>query len=56
VDKEFRQVFVRLFGGGSARLALTDPEDLVNTGIEIEARLPGRREQGWLCYPVASAA
>ncbi|MGB7876759.1 MAG: chromosome segregation protein SMC [Anaerolineales bacterium] len=46
VDKEFRQVFVRLFGGGSARLALTNPEDLVNTGIEIEARLPGRREQG----------
>jgi len=46
VDKEFRQVFVRLFGGGSARLGLTDPEDLVNTGIEIEARLPGRREQG----------
>jgi len=46
VDKEFRQVFVRLFGGGAARLALTDPEDLVNTGIEIEARLPGRREQG----------
>jgi len=46
VDREFRQVFVRLFGGGSARLALTDPDDLVNTGIEIEARLPGRREQG----------
>jgi chromosome segregation protein len=46
VDKEFRQIFVRLFGGGSAHLALTDPEDLVNTGIEIEARLPGRREQG----------
>jgi len=46
VDKEFRQIFVRLFGGGSARLGLTDPEDLVNTGIEIEARLPGRREQG----------
>jgi chromosome segregation protein len=46
VDKQFRETFVRLFGGGSARLALTDPEDLVNTGIEIEARLPGRREQG----------
>jgi chromosome segregation protein len=46
VDKEFRQIFVRLFGGGSARLGLTDPDDLVNTGIEIEARLPGRREQG----------
>lgn len=46
VDKEFRQSFVRLFGGGSARLSLTDPENLVETGIEIEARLPGRREQG----------
>jgi chromosome segregation protein len=46
VDKEFRQTFVRLFGGGSARLSLTDPENLVETGIEIEARLPGRREQG----------
>ena len=46
VDKEFRETFVRLFGGGSARLALTDPENLVETGIEIEARLPGRREQG----------
>ena len=46
VDKEFRQTFVRLFGGGSARLALTDPENLVETGIEIEAKLPGRREQG----------
>lgn len=46
VDKEFRQIFVRLFGGGSARLALSDPENLVETGIEIEARLPGRREQG----------
>ena len=46
VDREFREVFVRLFGGGSARLALTDPDNLVETGIEIEARLPGRREQG----------
>ncbi len=46
VDREFREIFVRLFGGGSARLALTDPENLVETGIEIEARLPGRREQG----------
>ncbi len=46
VDKEFRQSFVRLFGGGSAKLSLTDPDNLVETGIEIEARLPGRREQG----------
>jgi chromosome segregation protein len=46
VDKQFRALFTRLFGGGSARLALTDPDNLVETGIEIEARLPGRREQG----------
>jgi len=46
VDKQFREMFTRLFGGGSARLALTDPDNPVETGIEIEARLPGRREQG----------
>jgi chromosome segregation protein len=46
VDKQFRTIFTRLFGGGSARLSLTDPDDLIETGIEIEARLPGRREQG----------
>jgi chromosome segregation protein len=46
VAVHFRQAFTRLFGGGSARLSLTDPKDLTNTGIDIEARLPGRREQG----------
>ncbi len=46
VAAEFRQIFTRLFGGGSARLMLTDPDDLTDTGIDIEARLPGRRTQG----------
>jgi chromosome segregation protein len=46
VAAEFKQIFTRLFGGGSARLVLTDPENLIETGIDIEARLPGRREQG----------
>jgi chromosome segregation protein len=46
VASEFRNIFIKLFGGGSARLTLTDPENLVETGIEIEAKLPGRREQG----------
>jgi chromosome segregation protein len=45
VAVEFSKIFVRLFGGGSAKLSLTDPDNLVETGIEIEARLPGRREQ-----------
>jgi chromosome segregation protein len=46
VAGHFKDIFVRLFGGGSARLVLTDPENLTETGIDIEARLPGRREQG----------
>ncbi len=45
VAVEFRQAFTRLFGGGSARLVLTNPEDLTHSGIDIEARLPGRRSQ-----------
>ncbi|MBN1148668.1 MAG: chromosome segregation protein SMC [Anaerolineales bacterium] len=46
VATEFREIFTRLFGGGSARLVLTEPDDLTATGIDIEARLPGRRMQG----------
>ena len=46
VATEFHQMFTRLFGGGSARLILTDGDDPSETGIDIEARLPGRREQG----------
>ena len=46
VAEEFSALFSRLFGGGSARLMLTDPEDMTNTGIDIEARLPGKRMQG----------
>jgi chromosome segregation protein len=46
VATAFREAFARLFGGGSARLVLTDPDDLTRSGIDIEARLPGRREQG----------
>jgi chromosome segregation protein len=40
-DARFRQ----LFGGGFARLSLTDPEDLAGTGIEIVARPPGKKAQ-----------
>ncbi len=43
---EFREMFTRLFGGGHARLILEDEDDPAQTGIDIEARLPGRREQG----------
>lgn len=46
VADQFRTIFHRLFGGGAAKLVLTDPENINDTGIDIEARLPGRREQG----------
>ncbi len=46
VAAEFKIMFTRLFGGGSARLILTDDENPTETGIDIEAKLPGRREQG----------
>jgi chromosome segregation protein len=46
VAAEFKQIFTRLFGGGSARLVLVDKENPADSGVEIEARLPGRREQG----------
>ncbi|MCX6026058.1 MAG: chromosome segregation protein SMC [Chloroflexi bacterium] len=42
---EFPKTFSQLFGGGSAKLQLTDPDNLNETGIEIQARLPGRRAQ-----------
>ena len=46
VAAEFKQMFTRLFGGGAARLILTDEDNPTETGIDIEAKLPGRREQG----------
>ncbi len=46
VASEFKQMFTRLFGGGSARLVLADEENPTEGGVDIEARLPGRREQG----------
>jgi chromosome segregation protein len=45
VASRFRENFAELFGGGSAHLVLTDPEDISVTGIEIIARPPGKRQQ-----------
>ncbi len=42
---EFERYFKSLFGGGEARLLLTDPANLVDTGVEIVARPPGKRLQ-----------
>lgn len=45
VRREFKQYFVSLFGGGAADLVLTKPDDLMETGVDIVARPPGRRKQ-----------
>lgn len=40
---QFEQVFGRLFPGGEGRLTLTDPGNMLTTGIEVEARPPGKK-------------
>ena len=40
---EFEQVFARLFPGGAGRLVLTDPDNILTTGVEVEARPPGKK-------------
>ncbi|GAA4718536.1 chromosome segregation protein SMC [Pedococcus ginsenosidimutans] len=40
---QFEQVFGRLFPGGEGRLTLTDPSNMLTTGIEVEARPPGKK-------------
>ncbi|WP_225047509.1 chromosome segregation protein SMC [Lacticaseibacillus kribbianus] len=44
-NQAFTEIFPRMFGGGSAQLSLTDPDDLLNTGIEISAQPPGKKLQ-----------
>jgi chromosome segregation protein len=43
VSKAFDDTFTRLFPGGEGRLVLTDPDDMLNTGIEVEARPAGKK-------------
>ncbi|RDI49040.1 chromosome segregation protein SMC [Nocardia mexicana] len=43
VEQEFVGVFAKLFPGGEGRLVLTDPSDMLTTGIEVEARPPGKK-------------
>jgi chromosome segregation protein len=45
VDRHFRELFMRLFGGGRAHLTLTDSDDPLEAGLEIMASPPGKRLQ-----------
>ncbi|MFK4122758.1 chromosome segregation protein SMC [Streptomyces longwoodensis] len=41
--REFEGVFSRLFPGGEGRLVLTDPDHMLTTGVDVEARPPGKK-------------
>src|SRR5690606_17828052 len=41
--EQFERVFARLFPGGEGRLLLTDPDNMLTTGVEVEARPPGKK-------------
>lgn len=41
--REFEHIFTRLFPGGAGRLLLTEPDDVLTSGIEVEARPPGKK-------------
>ena len=45
MQRYFAETFTRLFGGGQAELALTDPDDPLNCGIEVNAQPPGKKLQ-----------
>lgn len=43
VNRSFEEVFRRLFGGGQARLSLTDPDNIEQTGVEVIVQPPGKK-------------
>ncbi len=45
VEQHFEKIFARLFGGGRAKLELTDMEDPLNAGLELSASPPGKKLQ-----------
>ncbi len=50
INKAFSKVFNELFGGGRGRLYLSDPDDIMESGIEIEVQLPGKGLQNINLY------
>ena len=45
INQNFSRVFSELFGGGRANLSLADPDNVLESGIEIEAQPPGKKLQ-----------
>ena len=45
INEQFKRIFPKLFKGGSASLVLTEPEDLLSTGVDIIVQPPGKKFQ-----------
>ncbi len=50
INKAFSEVFTELFGGGRGKLYLSDPDNILTSGIEIEVQLPGKGLQNINLY------
>lgn len=50
INKAFSEVFTELFGGGRGKLYLSDPDNILTSGIEIEVQLPGKGLQNLNLY------
>ncbi|HIU57012.1 MAG TPA: chromosome segregation protein SMC [Candidatus Ornithomonoglobus merdipullorum] len=50
INKAFKEVFTELFGGGSGELRLSDDQNILTSGIEIEVQLPGKGKQNINLY------
>jgi len=48
INQYFSEVFVELFGGGKAQLKLTEPSDVLNSGVEIDVQPPGKAVKNML--------
>ena len=48
IAEAFDEMFVRLFGGGTTELRLTDPDDVLETGIDVIVQPPGKKQQNLL--------
>lgn len=48
INQQFREIFLRLVGGGQAELRWARPDDLLNSGVEILVQLPGKKLQNLL--------
>ncbi len=48
IQREFQEFFTRLFGGGRAELSLTDPDDVLECGVDVTVTVPGKKTRDLL--------